>query len=90
MAAPVWPRCPGRWPDPGPDRIAFRRIRVFVAPPAAFADSTTVAWLLAAGHRWNVLLARNDSRTAFAALGVLFTTGPTGTNVNDFRAVFVT
>jgi len=35
------------------------------------------------------LLSRNDAWTAFEALGDLFATGPTGTNVNDFRAVLV-
>ncbi|MCA1492172.1 hypothetical protein I6F11_14700 [Ensifer sp. NBAIM29] len=35
------------------------------------------------------LLSRIDAWTAFEALGDLFVTGPTGTNVNDFRAVLV-
>jgi hydroxypyruvate reductase len=34
-------------------------------------------------------LDRNDAYGYFAALGDLFTTGPTYTNVNDFRAVLV-
>ena len=34
-------------------------------------------------------LARNDSWTAFDALGDLFVPGPTGTNVNDFRAILI-
>lgn len=34
-------------------------------------------------------LRRNDAYTAFAALGRLVTTGPTLTNVNDFRAILV-
>ena len=29
----------------------------------------------------------NDARSAFAALDDLFTPGPTGTNINDFRAI---
>jgi hydroxypyruvate reductase len=34
-------------------------------------------------------LVRNDAYTFFAALGDLVVTGPTRTNVNDFRAVLV-
>ena len=34
-------------------------------------------------------LADNDAYTAFNAIGGLFVTGPTGTNVNDFRAIVV-
>jgi glycerate 2-kinase len=36
-----------------------------------------------------VALAENDSYSFFAALGDLVVTGPTGTNVNDFRAILV-
>jgi hydroxypyruvate reductase len=35
------------------------------------------------------MLADNDGYTFFNALGDLVTTGPTLTNVNDFRAIFV-
>lgn len=55
----------------------------------AFADGTTAERLLARGIRLDQSLADNDSRTAFAALGDLFVTGPTGTNVNDFRAILI-
>jgi hydroxypyruvate reductase len=34
-------------------------------------------------------LRRHDSYSLFAALGDLVITGPTLTNVNDFRAIFV-
>jgi glycerate 2-kinase len=34
-------------------------------------------------------LANNDAYGAFAAIGDLFVTGPTGTNVNDFRAILI-
>ncbi len=34
-------------------------------------------------------LKNNDSWTAFNAIGDLFVTGPTGTNVNDFRAIYI-
>ena len=36
------------------------------------------------------LLAANDAWTFFERLGDLVTTGPTLTNVNDFRAVLIT
>lgn len=55
----------------------------------AFADGATAGRLLDLGLRIDGCLANNDSRTAFAALGDLFTPGPTGTNVNDFRAILV-
>jgi glycerate 2-kinase len=55
----------------------------------AFADGTTAARLLAAGKDGAALLSGNDAWTGFDAIGDLFVTGPTGTNVNDFRAVLV-
>lgn len=56
----------------------------------AFADGSTAARLRALGHDPRALLAGHDAFTAFQALGDLFTTGPTGTNVNDLRAILVT
>ena len=35
------------------------------------------------------MLAGNDAWTAFHAVGDLFVPGPTGTNVNDLRAILV-
>jgi glycerate 2-kinase len=55
----------------------------------AFADGTSMARLRALGHDPAALLAANDAYTAFAALNDLFTPGPTGTNVNDFRAILL-
>ncbi len=55
----------------------------------AFADGTTAGRLRQLGLDGRQLLARNDSYSAFAALGDLFVTGPTGTNVNDFRAICI-
>lgn len=55
----------------------------------AFADGTTVARLQGLGLDPRALLAANDSYSAFEALGDLFVTGPTGTNVNDFRAMLI-
>jgi hydroxypyruvate reductase len=43
-----------------------------------------------AGVDLKARLADNDAYGAFAALGDLVTTGPTLTNVNDFRAILVT
>ncbi|MGO4352651.1 glycerate kinase [Rhizobium sp. RAF36] len=55
----------------------------------AFADGTTIRRLRSLRIDPRALLSRNDSYTGFAAIGDLFLTGPTGTNVNDFRAVVV-
>lgn len=55
----------------------------------AFADGTTVERLAARQMDAAACLARNDSWTAFDALGDLFVPGPTGTNVNDFRAILI-
>jgi glycerate 2-kinase len=55
----------------------------------AFADGTSAARLRAAGLDPAALLADNDAWSAFHALGDLFTPGPTGTNVNDFRAILM-
>ncbi|MBX5142152.1 glycerate kinase [Rhizobium lentis] len=55
----------------------------------AFADDGTVKRLRAAGLDPRRLLDGNDSYSAFKAIGDLFETGPTGTNVNDFRAILI-
>ncbi|HEV7319282.1 MAG TPA: glycerate kinase [Ensifer sp.] len=55
----------------------------------AFADGTTVARLAANSVDARALLDGNDSWSAFFAIGDLFSPGPTGTNVNDFRAMLV-
>lgn len=55
----------------------------------AYADGATVARLADAGLDAAEMLARNDAWSAFSAIGDLFVTGPTGTNVNDFRAILV-
>ena len=55
----------------------------------AFCDASTVSRLRAAGHDARAMLANNDAWTAFDALGEIFAPGPTGTNVNDLRAVLV-
>ncbi|MGI9389114.1 MAG: glycerate kinase type-2 family protein [Boseongicola sp.] len=55
----------------------------------AFANGTTWARLRAAGCDPAEMLAGHDAWTAFDALGDLFVPGPTGTNVNDFRALLI-
>ncbi|MBB2973577.1 glycerate kinase [Mesorhizobium sp. RMAD-H1] len=55
----------------------------------AFADGTTVSRLIAAGRDGAALLNGNDAWTAFHAIGDLFVPGPTGTNVNDLRAILI-
>lgn len=55
----------------------------------AFATGETAARLRAAGFDPRSVLAANDSYSAFEKLGDLFVPGPTGTNVNDFRAILI-
>jgi len=55
----------------------------------AFVDGATLARLAGAGLDAGALLAAHDGWRGFDALGDLFVTGPTGTNVNDFRAIHV-
>jgi len=55
----------------------------------AFADGTTVSRLRQLGIDPREALSRNDAWSAFNALGDLFVPGPTGTNVNDFRAIAI-
>ncbi|MBB3659041.1 hydroxypyruvate reductase [Rhizobium sp. BK650] len=55
----------------------------------AFTDGSTVKRLRAAGFGPRYLLDTNDSYSGFKAIGDLFETGPTGTNVNDFRAILI-
>lgn len=55
----------------------------------AFANGQSAGRLRAMGHDPSALLAQNDAWGAFDALGDLFAPGPTGTNVNDFRAILI-
>jgi hydroxypyruvate reductase len=55
----------------------------------AIADGTTAARMRAAGIDPRAALADNDAYSAFDAIGDLVVTGPTGTNVNDFRAIVI-
>lgn len=56
----------------------------------AIVTPDTVARGLSRGLKLADHLARNDAYAYFEALGDLVVTGPTHTNVNDFRAVLVT
>jgi hydroxypyruvate reductase len=58
-------------------------------PAGAFADGDTVARARAAGLNPASFLKNNDATGFFEKVGGLLVTGPTGTNVNDFRAVVV-
>jgi hydroxypyruvate reductase len=49
----------------------------------------TLARARAGGIDIEVLLANNDLYGLFSALGDLVVTGPTRTNVNDFRAILI-
>ncbi|MGB3831404.1 MAG: glycerate kinase, partial [Mesorhizobium sp.] len=55
----------------------------------AFCDGASVSRMRAAGADAKATLAANNAWTAFSAVGDLFVPGPTGTNVNDLRAILV-
>lgn len=55
----------------------------------AYVDGTSARRMRAAGVDPQAALANNDAYGAFDAIGDLFVTGPTGTNVNDFRAIVI-
>lgn len=55
----------------------------------AFVDGTSARRMREAGVDPLAALANNDAYGAFEAIGDLFVTGPTGTNVNDFRAIVI-
>ncbi|RNJ43738.1 glycerate kinase [Mesorhizobium erdmanii] len=55
----------------------------------AFADASIVSRMRAAGVDAKAMLAGNNAWTAFNAVGDLFVPGPTGTNVNDLRAILI-
>ena len=55
----------------------------------AFADGGTVARLRKVGLVPAEMLRNNDAWSAFNAIGDLFVPGPTGTNVNDLRAILI-
>ena len=59
------------------------------ANAGAFADGSTVRRMREYGIDPARALLNNDAYSAFEAIGDLFFTGPTGTNVNDFRAVVI-
>ena len=58
-------------------------------PAGAFVDPTTLARARAVGLDAAAFLADNDSTGFFNGIGDLLRTGPTFTNVTDFRAVLV-
>jgi len=55
----------------------------------AFVAPDTLARAQALGMKADAFLDRNDAYGWFSALGDLVVTGPTHTNVNDFRAILV-
>ena len=55
----------------------------------AFADGTSWARMRTSGLDPAALLAGHDAWTAFDGVGDIFAPGPTGTNVNDFRAILI-
>lgn len=55
----------------------------------AFADGSSWTRLRGLGLDPGKMLASHEAWTAFDALSDLFVPGPTGTNVNDFRAILI-
>jgi hydroxypyruvate reductase len=55
----------------------------------AIVTPDTLARARTAGIDFAAALARNDMYSLYAALGDLVVTGPTLTNVNDFRAILI-
>ncbi|MCA1494110.1 glycerate kinase type-2 family protein [Sinorhizobium alkalisoli] len=55
----------------------------------AFADGRSVGVMTSLGKTARSMLEGNDAWSAFDAAGSLFVPGPTGTNVNDFRAILI-
>jgi hydroxypyruvate reductase len=55
----------------------------------AFADGGTLGRIRAAGHDPRAFVQAQDPYGAFDAVGEIFAPGPTGTNVNDFRAILI-
>ena len=58
-------------------------------PAGAFVDPTTLARAAAAGLDPAAALADNDATGFFERLGDLLVPGPTGTNINDLRALLI-
>ena len=55
----------------------------------AFISPNTIERAKTAGKDLILALNNNDSYSFFSAIGDLMITGPTHTNVNDFRAILV-
>lgn len=55
----------------------------------AFADGESIRRMRGAGIEPRARLMAHDAYSAFAATDDIFDTGPTGTNVNDFRAILI-
>jgi hydroxypyruvate reductase len=58
-------------------------------PAGALIDETTLERAAALGLNPAAFLANNDATGFFEHLGDLLTPGPTGTNVNDLRAIII-
>jgi hydroxypyruvate reductase len=55
----------------------------------AFVGPDSLLRAAAQGMKVDAFLSRNDAYGYFSALGDLVVTGPTHTNVNDFRAMLI-
>ena len=55
----------------------------------AFCDGDTCRLIRERGGDARAYLAAHDAWSAFELAGALYVPGPTGTNVNDFRAILI-
>ncbi len=76
-------------PKPGDARFAGHAVHMIATPQQALEAAATLVRAGAAGLRIDDHLARNDAWGFFAGLDDLLVTGPTHTNVNDFRVLLV-
>ena len=72
-------------------RIGARRVstELLLDNAGVFVAPDTLERAHAQGMKIDAFLARNDAYGFFEPLGDLVVTGPTHTNVNDFRAILV-
>ncbi len=67
----------------------YRNAKIVATLGPASSSPDVIRDLHEAGADPSASLAANDSYGVFAAIGDLVVTGPTHTNVNDFRAILI-
>ena len=67
----------------------FNRVRESLPLRQAHKRRRAARGIMQRGVDAKAMLAGNDAWTAFHTVGDLFVSGPTGTNVNDLRAILI-